>query len=145
MQWYNWTQTWRDKEVDTFPKGISLENNLKARLEFELAYYDVFTTTPRWFPSFYYQPTDIYIIYIEHQLNILTVKKMYLFQIVFRAKIWKFLFLLFFWGGRGSIFILDFFLLIFKNFSATRKLFFIKSSSFGCYFIFDRFLIIFFY
>ena len=30
-----------DKRVHTFPKGISPKGNIIARLEFELAYYDV--------------------------------------------------------------------------------------------------------
>ena len=41
LQWYYLTHCWGDKEVHTFPKGISPKVNVLARLEFELAYYDV--------------------------------------------------------------------------------------------------------
>ena len=34
------TRSWEDKGVHTFPKGICPKVNVKARLEFELAYYD---------------------------------------------------------------------------------------------------------
>ena len=34
------TNSWADKEVHTFPKGICPKVNVIARLEFELAYYD---------------------------------------------------------------------------------------------------------
>ena len=35
------THSWEDKEVHIFPKGIYPKVNIIARLEFELAYYDV--------------------------------------------------------------------------------------------------------
>ena len=34
------THSWEDKGVHTFPKGICPKENVIARLEFELAYYD---------------------------------------------------------------------------------------------------------
>ena len=32
--------SWEDKGIHTFPKGICPKVNVKARLEYELAYYD---------------------------------------------------------------------------------------------------------
>ena len=40
LSWYYLTHSWEDKGVHTFPKGICLNVNVIARLEFELAYYD---------------------------------------------------------------------------------------------------------
>ena len=40
-QWYYLTHSRKDKKVYAFPESISLKVNLIARLEFELAYYDV--------------------------------------------------------------------------------------------------------
>ena len=65
--WYYLTDSWEDKEVHTFPKGICPKVNVIARLEFELAYYDSavhrfnhYTRTPaskvtsrRWFTERY--------------------------------------------------------------------------------------------
>ena len=38
--WYYLTHSWEDKGVHTFPKGICPKVNVKAQLEYELAYYD---------------------------------------------------------------------------------------------------------
>ena len=38
--WYYLTDSWEDKGVHTFPKGICPKVNVIARLEYELAYYD---------------------------------------------------------------------------------------------------------
>ena len=38
--WYNLTQSWEDKGVYTFPKGIRPKVNIIARLEYEPTYYD---------------------------------------------------------------------------------------------------------
>ena len=38
--WYYLTHSWGDKGVHTFHKGICPKVNAKARLEYELAYYD---------------------------------------------------------------------------------------------------------
>ena len=40
QKWYYLTQSWEDKGVHTFPKGICPKVNVIARLEYELAYYD---------------------------------------------------------------------------------------------------------
>ena len=51
QSWHYLIHSLRDKEVHTFPKGIVTEDNVMARLEFELVYYDVLSgtlaTTPR--------------------------------------------------------------------------------------------------
>ena len=39
--WFCLIDTWRDKEVYAFPKGINLKVNVIMWLEFELAYSDV--------------------------------------------------------------------------------------------------------
>ena len=38
--WYYLIYSWKDKGVHTFPEGICPKGNIKAQLEFELAYYD---------------------------------------------------------------------------------------------------------
>ena len=40
QQWYYLTQSWEDKGVYTFPRGICPKVNIIARLEYKLAYYD---------------------------------------------------------------------------------------------------------
>ena len=40
QQWYYLTHSWEDKGVHTFPRGICPKVNVKAQLEFELAYYN---------------------------------------------------------------------------------------------------------
>ena len=40
QKWYFLTQSWEDKGVPTFSKGICPKMNVIARLEYELAYYD---------------------------------------------------------------------------------------------------------
>ena len=39
-QWCYLTHSWEGKEVHAFPKGICLKVNVRARLVFELDYYD---------------------------------------------------------------------------------------------------------
>ena len=38
--WYYLTHSWEDKGVNIFPKGICPKVNVRARLEYELVYYD---------------------------------------------------------------------------------------------------------
>ena len=40
QQYHYLTHSWEDKGVHTFPKGLCPKVNVKAQLEFELAYYD---------------------------------------------------------------------------------------------------------
>ena len=41
QSWYYSTNSWWDKRIHTFPKGIGPKMNVIARLEFELVYYEV--------------------------------------------------------------------------------------------------------
>ena len=40
QQWYYLTNSWGDKEVHTFRRGINPEVNVFAQLEFDFAYYN---------------------------------------------------------------------------------------------------------
>ena len=48
--WYYLANSWGDEVVPTFPKGFCLKGNIIVQREFELAYYDMLTTSHRDFP-----------------------------------------------------------------------------------------------